>query len=94
LNNTIAYRYINQFVNKTKESGETVANLAKGKINTEYVIKEINTSDNEIKNFLFTLGCYQGESITIMSVLAENFIVSVNDSKYSIDKDLAEAIII
>ena len=49
---------------------------------------------DEIKNFLFTLGCYEGESVTIVSVLAEIYVISVKDARYSIDKDLAEAILI
>nr|WP_300296317.1 FeoA family protein [Anaerosolibacter sp.] len=69
-------------------------NLAQGRINTEYIIKDIKTNDEELKNFLFTLGCYEGESITVISILAENYVITVKDARYSIDKDLAEAIII
>ncbi|MTI47160.1 MAG: ferrous iron transport protein A [Firmicutes bacterium] len=69
-------------------------NLAQGRINTEYTIKDIDTNDEELKNFLFTLGCYEGELITVISVLAENFVINVKDARYSIDKDLAKAIII
>jgi ferrous iron transport protein A len=71
-----------------------VANLAKAQINREYIVKEINTNDKELKNFLFTLGCYEGETVTVLSVLAENYVISVKDARYSIDKDLAEAIIV
>ncbi|KGK87048.1 MAG: ferrous iron transport protein A [Clostridium lundense] len=69
-------------------------NLAQGRINTEYTIKDIDTNDEEIKDFLFTLGCYEGESITLISILADNYVITVKDARYSIDKDLAEAIII
>nr|WP_204599214.1 FeoA family protein [Clostridium pascui] len=69
-------------------------NLAQGRINTEYTIKNIDTNDEEIKDFLFTLGCYEGESITLISILADNYVITVKDARYSIDKDLAEAIII
>lgn len=68
-------------------------NLACAKINKDYIIKEVRTDDEEIKNFLFTLGCYEGERVTIRSILAENYVISVKDARYSIDKDLAEAII-
>ncbi|MFN7249986.1 MAG: ferrous iron transport protein A [Anaerobacillus sp.] len=67
--------------------------LANAKINKEYIIKEVRTNDEELKNFLFTLGCYEGEIVTILSILAENYVISIKDARYSIDKDLAETII-
>ena len=80
---------------RRKEGSDTSAmNLAQGKINTEYTIKEIRTNDKEFKDFLFTLGCYEGEKVTIISVLGDNYIISVKDARYSIDKDLTEAIIV
>lgn len=69
-------------------------NLTQGKLNTQYIVKGIKTYDDELKDFLFTLGCYEGESITLISILAENYVITVKDARYSIDKDLAEAIII
>nr|WP_139906460.1 FeoA family protein [Clostridium thermarum] len=69
-------------------------NLTQANINTEYSIKDIETNDEEIKNFLFTLGCYEGEAVTVISILTDNFIISVKDARYSIDRELAEAIII
>ncbi|GEM_PF-90969 len=71
-----------------------VKNLTHAEINREYVIKEIRTNDKELKDFLFTLGCYEGETITVISVLADNYIVAVKDARYSIDKGLAETVII
>jgi len=71
-----------------------VTNLANAQINREYTIKEVKTNDEELENFLFTLGCYKGETVTVLSVLAENYVISVKDARYSIDKDLAEAIIV
>lgn len=70
-----------------------MTNLTKAKINTPYIIKDVKTNDSELKNFLFTLGCYEGESVTVVSVLAENYVISVKDARYSIDKALAEAIL-
>lgn len=81
-------------LNKTEGLGGPVMNLAQGRINTEYIIKDIDTNDEEIKDFLFTLGCYEGEAVTVISILAENYVITVKDARYSIDKDLAEAIII
>lgn len=73
---------------------DSVNNLAKGDVNQEYIVKDIVSNDNELKNFLFTLGCYPGESVTVISILADNYVVSVKDARYSIDSDLAKAIII
>ncbi|NLP42109.1 MAG: ferrous iron transport protein A [Thermoanaerobacteraceae bacterium] len=72
----------------------SVTNLANAKFDKEYTIKEVKTEDEEIKSFLFTLGCYEGEIVTVISKISENYVISVKDARYSIDKDLAEAIII
>ncbi len=61
---------------------------------TEYIIKEINTDDEELDAFLFSLGCYSGETITVVSHLKSSCMVSIKDARYNIDKQLAEAIII
>ena len=57
----------------------------------EYVIKAINTEDDELKAFLFSLGCYEGEKITVISNLKGSIIVS---GRYNLDNELAEAILI
>ncbi|MGO1652224.1 FeoA family protein [Senegalia sp. (in: firmicutes)] len=75
-------------------SGDLVENLSEAKVNVEYIIKSIETNDEEMKNFLFTLGCYEGEEITIISILADNYVISLKDARYSIDSELAKAIII
>ncbi|WP_363330958.1 FeoA family protein [Clostridium sp. HMP27] len=90
----IGNKSMSRTLNKTEGLGGLVMNLAQGRINTEYTIKDIDTNDEEIKDFLFTLGCYEGESITLISILADNYVITVKDARYSIDKDLAEAIII
>ncbi len=69
-------------------------NLAEAIEGTEYIIKQIETDDEELDAFLFSLGCYSGESITVISHLKSNCIVSIKDARYSIDNQLAEAIII
>ena len=69
-------------------------NLAYAKINSPYIIKGIDTGEKEMKDFLFTLGCFEGEEVTVISVLADNYIIHVKDARYSIDKDLAKAILI
>ena len=69
-------------------------NLAEAKINQEYIIKDVVAVDNEIINFLFTLGCFKGEPITVISVLSESYVISIKDARYSIGSDLAEAVIV
>ncbi len=59
-----------------------------------YTIKGITTSDAEMEKFLFTLGCYQGEEITLISKLKKMLVVVVKDARYSIDADLASVILI
>ena len=60
----------------------------------EYIIKEIGTDDEELNAFLFSLGCYSGEPITVVSHLKSGCIVSIKDSRYHIDRQLAQAIAI
>lgn len=68
--------------------------LLDAKIEEEYIIKEIQTDDEEMDSFLFTLGCYSGEPITVISHLKGGCVVSIKDGRYNIDKQLAEAIIV
>ena len=60
----------------------------------EYIISSIETDDEEMDAFLFSLGCYSGEAITVVSHLKGGCVVSVKDSRYNIDNMLAEAICI
>ncbi|MBR2405195.1 MAG: ferrous iron transport protein A [Clostridia bacterium] len=60
----------------------------------EYIIKQIDTDDEELNAFLFSLGCYSGESITVISHLKGGCIVAIKDSRYNIDNELAQAIIV
>ena len=73
---------------------DTVSNLTQAELNRGYKIKRINTCDEELKDFLFTLGCYEGERVTVISILSGNYTILVKDARYSIDKELAEAICI
>ena len=59
-----------------------------------YIIKEINTDDDEMNSFLFRLGCYPGEPITLISKKKKSCIVVIKDGRYNLDKLLSEAIII
>ena len=60
----------------------------------EYIIRQLETGDEELDAFLFSLGCYSGEAITVVSHLKNSCTVSVKDARYNIDKALADAIII
>ena len=58
----------------------------------EYIIKIVETGDEELDDFLFSLGCYAGQPITVVSRKKGGYVISVKDSRYNIDKELAEAI--
>lgn len=60
----------------------------------EYIIKRIETDDEELNAFLFSLGLYSGEPITVISHIKGGCIVSIKDGRYNIDNQLAEAIIV
>ncbi len=60
----------------------------------EYIISRIETDDEELDAFLFSLGCYSGEPITVISHLKGGLVVSIKDGRYNIDNALAEAIIV
>jgi len=91
MENTIFNKLIKRST-KSRSKNKNVNNLSKASINVEYNIKRIETTDKEMVNFLFTLGCYEGETVTVISKLADNFVISVKDARYSIDTDLAKAI--
>ena len=58
----------------------------------EYTINAIKTDDEELDAFLFSLGCYSGETITVVSRKKNNCVVSIKDGRYSIDNQLAGTI--
>ena len=60
----------------------------------EYIIQQIETDDEELNAFLFSLGCYSGEAITVVFHRKGGCVVSIKDGRYNIDNQLAEAIII
>ena len=69
-------------------------NLRAAQEGKEYIIQRIETDDEELDAFLFTLGCYSGEPITVIAHLKGGCTVSIKDGRYNIDTQLAEAIII
>ena len=68
--------------------------LMDANIGEEYIIKNIATDDEELNSFLFSLGCYSGEPITVVSRKRRNCTVSIKDARYNIDNELAAAIVI
>ncbi len=69
-------------------------NLTDAEIGVEYIIRDIQTDDEEMDGFLFTLGCYSGEPITVVSRRRGTCVVSIKDGRYNIDNQLAAAILI
>ncbi len=68
--------------------------LNEAELGKDYVIKDVDTQgDTEMKSFLFSLGCYSGETITVVSK-KRNLVVSIKDARYNIDSELASAIFI
>ena len=72
--------------------GDLSMNLMEAQDGKEYIIKEISTDDEELDAFLFSLGCYAGEPITVISHLRGGCVVAIKDGRYNIDKELAEAV--
>ena len=69
-------------------------NLMNAQEGKEYIIQRIDTDDEELNAFLFSLGCYSGEPITVVSRKRRGCTVSIKDGRYNIDSQLAEAIIV
>ncbi len=69
-------------------------NLTHAEEGKEYIIREIITDDEELDAFLFSLGCYSGEPITVISHRKGGCVVSIKDGRYNIDNQLAAAILI
>ncbi len=59
-----------------------------------YTIKGIDTQEEEMRRFLFSLGCYPGEEITVVSIISDTYVVAIKDGRYSVDKQLASVIMI
>lgn len=69
-------------------------NLTEAQEGKEYIIRDIVTDDEELDAFLFSLGCYSGEPITVVSRRKGGCTVSIKDGRYNIDNQLASAILI
>lgn len=69
-------------------------NLRSAQEEVEYTIQRIDADDEELVAFLFSLGCYSGEPITVIRHMKGGSVISVKDGRYSIDHQLAEAIVV
>ena len=69
----------------------TLINAIEGR---EYIIRAVDTGDAEMDSFLFSLGCYAGEPITVVSHLKGSCVVSIKDGRYTIDRALADTVIL
>ncbi len=77
--------------NSDKRKIKTLNNVEEG---LAYTIAKIQADDLDMENFLFSLGCFEGEEISVISRLEQNIIITIKDARYSIDTDLASAILI
>ncbi len=67
-------------------------NLTEAVAGVEYIVKDIVTEDEELDAFLFSLGCFSGEKITVISRRKSGSIVAIKDGRYNIDTPLVQAI--
>ena len=77
-----------------KQKENCFMTLLDAEVGKTYVIKEINTDDDDMNSFLFRLGCYSGEPITVVSKKKKSCVVVIKDGRYSLDQLLSEAVII
>ncbi len=67
----------------------TLLNAREGE---EYIIKNIAVDDEETEDFLFSLGCYEGEPVTVISHIKGGLVVAIKDGRYTFDKVLSSEI--
>lgn len=89
-NNASHVQKDNCLIDKNEELNNL--DLTHAEVNSTYIIKKISTEDKAMRDFLFTLGCYDRQSITVISVIGENYIINIKNARYSIDIELAKAI--
>ena len=75
---------------KVKEA--IMVTLIEAEAGKTYEVSGINTGDDEMRSFLFRLGCYEGEPITLISKKRKGCVAVIKDGRYSFDNQLAEAV--
>ena len=81
-------------MNIRQKGEEGYMNLADAKTGEEYLVKDIVSEDEELKAFLFSLGCYSGEPVTVIDRRKGGCVVSIKDARYNMDTDLAKTILL
>lgn len=76
------------------DSNKNVIPLSEASEGKEYTVSGLETFDEELDSFLFTLGCYSGEPVVVVSKLSGGYVVSIKDGRYNMDKNLASAILV
>ncbi len=69
-------------------------NLTEAKVGSDVMVRDVQADDDELKGFLFSLGCYSGEFVTVVSKKRGGYVLSIKDARYNIDEDLAKSILI
>ena len=59
-----------------------------------YQIRSIDLQDDALTAFLFSLGCYSQEPITVVKHRRNGCTVSIKNGRYHMDRHLAKAILI
>lgn len=67
--------------------------LSKARIGQRGVVSEITGTEKDCR-FLLTLGCSEGEEITLVSKISDNYVINVKDSRYAIDGQMARMIVL
>jgi len=67
-------------------------NLSEARLGEDVIVKDVITDDEELKGFLFSLGCYSGEAVTVVSKKRGSYVLSIKDARYNVDEDLARTI--
>ncbi|MDP8177739.1 FeoA family protein [Pasteurella skyensis] len=80
--------------NKNAKIQQEIVSLNEVKEGVTCTIKQIQTDDVDMEKFLFSLGCFEGEQVSVISRLEQNIIITIKEARYSIDSDLASVILI
>lgn len=68
-------------------------NLSKAQLGVTYRIECVQAKLKTVE-YLLTLGCFEGEQLTLVSKLSGNYVVSLKDSRYAIDEEMAKDIVL
>ncbi len=68
--------------------------LNEAELGVEYIVKKIATDDEDMVSFLFTLGCYEDQPVTVVTRKKKNMVLSIKDARYNIDSELASVILV